>query len=182
HSHTGMQATTRTPADRTAADRKAADGGRRRGPVEFLGARGAKFAIFPDSALARKPPHWVVAAELVETSRLWARTVARIEPEWAESLAGDLVRRRYSEPRGDARRGAVLATAKVPLDGLPIVAARQVNYGTIDPAAARAEFIQHALVEGDWQTHHKFFARNQRAREEAAELEHKARRRGLVAG
>jgi ATP-dependent helicase HrpA len=180
-SHIGMQNADRKPADRTAADRKAADGGRRRGPVEFLGARGAKFAIFPDSALARKPPHWVMAAELVETSRLWARTVARIEPEWAESLAGDLVRRSYSEPRWDARRGAVLATEKVTLYGLPIVAARQVNYGTIDPAAARAEFIQHALVEGDWQTHHKFFARNQRAREEAAELEHKARRRGLVA-
>ena len=179
-SHIGMQDADRKPADRSAADRNAS-GGRRRGPAEFLGARGAKFAIFPDSALARKPPHWVMAAELVETSRLWARTVARIEPEWAESLAGDLVRRSYSEPRWDARRGAVLATEKVTLYGLPIVAARQVNYGTIDPAAARAEFIQHALVEGDWQTHHKFFARNQRAREEAAELEHKARRRGLVA-
>ena len=180
-SHIGMQDTDRKPADRAAADRNASGGGRRRGPVEFLGARGAKFAIFPDSALARKPPHWVMAAELVETSRLWARTVARIEPEWAESLAGDLVRRSYSEPRWDARRGAVLATEKVTLYGLPIVAARQVNYGTIDPAAARAEFIQHALVEGDWQTHHKFFARNQRAREEAADLERKARRRGLVA-
>ena len=181
-SHIGMRDADRKPADRSAADRKAADGGRRRGPVEFLGARGAKFAIFPDSALARKPPHWVMAAELVETSRLWARTAARIEPEWAESLAGDLVRRSYSEPRWDARRGAVLATEKVTLYGLPIVAARQVNYGNIDPAAARAEFIQNALVEGDWQTHHKFFARNQSAREEAAELEHKARRRGLVAG
>ncbi len=179
-SHIGMQDAARKPADRGAADRTAA-GGRRRGPAEFLGARGAKFAIFPDSALARKPPHWVMAAELVETSRLWARTVARIEPEWAEALAGDLVRRSYSEPRWDARRGAVLATEKVTLYGLPIVAARQVNYGTIDPAAARAEFIQHALVEGDWQTHHTFFARNQRARQEAAELERKARRRGLVA-
>jgi ATP-dependent helicase HrpA len=182
-SHIGMLDNDRKSAGRSAADRSAADrsSARRRGPAEFLGARGAKFAIFPDSALARKPPHWVMAAELVETSRLWARTVARIEPEWAESLAGDLVRRSYSEPRWDARRGAVLATEKVTLYGLPIVAARQVNYGTIDPAAARAEFIQHALVEGDWQTHHKFFARNQRAREEAAELEHKARRRGLVA-
>jgi len=183
-SHIGMQDTERKRADRSAADRSAAgrSSGRRRGPVEFLGARGAKFAIFPDSALARKPPHWVMAAELVETSRLWARTVARIEPEWAESMAGDLVRRSYSEPRWDARRGAVLATEKVTLYGLPIVTARQVNYGTIDPDAARAEFIQHALVEGDWQTHHKFFAGNQRAREEAAELEQKARRRGLVAG
>jgi len=181
-SHIGMRDADRKPADRPAADRAAADGGRRRGPAEFLGARGARFAIFPDSSLARRPPHWVMAAELVETSRLWARMVARIEPEWAESLAGDLVRRSYSEPRWDARRGAVLATEKVTLYGLPIVAARQVNYGNIDPAAARAEFIQHALVEGDWQTHHKFFARNQQAREEAADLEHKARRLGLVAG
>src|SRR5262249_56782874 len=125
HSHTGMQATTRTPADRTAADRKAADGGRRRGPVEFLGARGAKFAIFPDSALARKPPHWVMAAELVETSRLWARTVARIEPEWAEPLAAHLVQRSYSEPHWDERRGGGFAAEKVTLFGLPIVAARR---------------------------------------------------------
>ena len=122
-----------------------------------------------------------MAAELVETSRLWARTIARIEPEWAESLAGDLVRRTYSDPRWDARRGAVMAAEKVTLYGLPIVAARQVNYGSVDPAAARDLFIQNALVEGDWQTHHAFFARNQRAREEAEELEHKARRRGLVA-
>jgi len=180
-SHIGMQDADRKPATRSAGDRKAAEPGRRRGPAEFLGARGAKFAIFPDSPLARKPPHWVMAAELVETSRLWARTVAQIEPEWAESLAGDLVRRSYSEPRWDARRGAVLATEKVTLYGLPIVAARPVNYGNIDPAVARELFIQHALVEGDWQTHHKFFALNQRAREEAEELEHKARRRGLVA-
>ena len=185
-SHIGMQDTERKAADRKAADRKAgdrnaADGGRRRGPAEFVGARGARFAIFPDSPQARKPPAWVMAAELVETSRLWARMVARIEPEWAEELAGDLVRRSYSEPRWDARRGAVMATEKVTLYGLPIVAARQVNYGSIDPAAARDEFMQHALVEGDWQTHHAFFAGNQRAREEAGELEHKARRRGLVA-
>ena len=180
-SHIGMQDADRRPASRRPGDGKTAEQGRRRGPVEFLGARGAKFAIFPDSPLARKPPPWVMTAELVETSRLWARTVARIEPEWAESLAGDLVRRSYSEPRWDARRGGVLATEKVTLYGLPIIAARQVNYGNIDPAAARELFIQHALVEGDWQTHHKFFVRNRRAREEAEELEHKARRRGLVA-
>jgi ATP-dependent helicase HrpA len=186
-SHIGMQDSDRNGADRKPAEgkpgeRMAADGGRRRGPAEFAGARGARFAIFPDSPLARKPPRWVMAAELVETARLWARTVARIEPEWAESLAGDLVRRTYSEPRWDAGRGAVMAAEKVALYGLPIVAARQVNYGNVDPAAARELFIQHALVEGDWQTHHRFFARNQRAREEAEELEHKARRRGLVAG
>jgi len=179
-SHIGMQEAERKPADRQQGERNAA-GGRRRGPVEFAGARGARFAIFPDSPLARKPPSWVMAAELVETSRLWARTIARIEPEWAESLGGDLVRRSYSEPRWDVRRGAVMAAEKVSLYGLPIVAARQVNYGNVDPAAARDLFISRALVEGDWQTHHAFFTHNQRAREEAEELEHKARRRGLVA-
>jgi ATP-dependent helicase HrpA len=181
-SHIGMQDSDRKSANRGAgvADRSAA-GSRRRGPVEFAGARGARFAIFPDSPQARKPPPWVMAAELVETSRLWARTIARIEPEWAESLAGTLIRRSYSEPRWDAGRGAVMATEKVTLYGLPIVAARPVNYGAIDPVTARDLFIQHALVEGDWQTHHRFLAGNQRARAEAEELEHKARRRGLVA-
>jgi ATP-dependent RNA helicase HrpA len=168
-SHIGMQ------------DVRTAQRGKRRGPAEFSGARGARFAIFPDSVLARKPPSWVVAAELVETSRLWARVTARIDPAWAEPLAEHLVKRGYSEPRWDARRGAVLATEKVSLYGLPIVPARTVNYARIDPAAARELFIQHALVDGDWQTHHRFFARNQRVLDEAASLEQKARRRGIVA-
>ena len=162
-------------------DADAAPRGKRRGPAEFAGARGARFAIFPDSALARKPPPWVVAAELVETSRLWARITARIEPEWAEPLAGHLVRRSYSEPRWDARRGAVLATEKVSLYGLPIVAGRPVNYGRIDPALARELFIRHALVEGDWPAQHRFLARNRDLLAEAEELERKARRRGLIA-
>jgi ATP-dependent helicase HrpA len=181
-SHIGMRDTDATAGGRP-GDRGSRDGtsARRRGPAEFAGARGARFAIFPDSPQARKPPPWLMAAELVETSRLWARIVARIEPAWAESLAGDLVRRSYSEPRWDARRAAVMATEKVSLYGLPIVAARPVNFGRIDPAAARELFIQHALVEGDWEARHPFLARNQRARDEAAELERKARRRGLVA-
>ncbi len=154
---------------------------KRRGPAEFAGARGARFAIFPDSALARKPPQWVMAAELVETSRLWARTTASIEPEWAEPLAAHLVRRSYSEPHWDARRGAAMALEKVTLYGLPIVAARQVSYARVDPAAARDLFITGALVEGDWQTHHKFFHRNQQLLADAAGLEERARRRGLVA-
>jgi len=154
---------------------------RSRGPAEFTGARGARFAIFPDSALARKPPQWVMAAELVETSRLWARTVARIEPEWAEPLAPHLVRRSYSEPHWDARAGAAIALEKVSLFGLPIVAERKVNYGRVDPAAARELFITGALVEGEWETRHEFFRRNQRLIEEAAGLEDRARRRGLVA-
>ena len=156
-------------------------GGKRRGPAEFAGARGARFAVSPGSVLARKPPQWVVAAELVETSRLWARVAARIEPEWAEPLAEHLVKRAYSEPHWDARRGAAMALEKVTLYGLPIVTARKVNYARVDPAAARDLFITSALVEGDWQTHHKFFHRNQRLLEEARELEDKARRRGLVA-
>ena len=162
-------------------DTETKPGRKRRGPAEFAGARGARFAIFPDSVLARKPPAWVVAAELVETSRLWARTAARIEPEWAEQLAAHLVKRSYSEPHWSARRGAAMAAEKVTLYGLPIVAARQVSYARVDPAAARELFITHALVEGDWQTHHKFFHDNQRLLEEARDLEDKARRRGLVA-
>jgi len=162
-------------------DTRARAGTKRRGPAEFDGARGAQFSIFPDSVLARKPPTWVVAAELVETSRLWARTVARIEPEWAEQLAAHLVKRSYSEPHWSARRGAAMAREKVTLYGLPIVADRQVAYARVDPAAARELFITHALVEGDWQTHHRFFHHNRRVLEEAWELEDKARRRGLVA-
>jgi ATP-dependent helicase HrpA len=154
---------------------------KRRGPAEFAGARGARFAIFPDSALARKPPQWVVAAELVETSRLWARVAARIEPEWAEPLAAHLVKRSYSEPHWDARRGTAMALEKVTLYGLPIVAARRVNYARVDPAAARDLFISCALVEGDWETRHEFFRRNQRLLDEARELEDRARRRGIVA-
>ena len=154
---------------------------KRRGPAEFTGARGAHFAIFPDSVLARKPPQWVVAAELVETSRLWARTAARIEPEWAEPLAAHLVKRSYSEPHWEARRGAAVAFEKVSLYGLPIVTERKVNYARVDPAAARDLFITGALVEGDWQSRHEFFHRNQRLRDEAAGLEDRARRRGIVA-
>jgi ATP-dependent helicase HrpA len=152
-----------------------------RGPAEFIGARGARFAIFPDSALARKPPQWVMAAELVETSRLWARITAHIEPEWAEPLAAHLVKRSYSEPHWDSRAGAVLALEKVTLYGLPIVVDRKVSYGRVDPVAARGLFITGALVEGDWDTRHEFFRRNQQLRVQAATLEDRARRRGLIA-
>jgi len=168
-SHIGMRDTEQSP------------GGKRRGPAEFAGARGARFAIFPGSSLARKPPQWVVAAELVETSRLWARVTARIEPEWAEPLAAHLVKRTYSEPHWDARRGAAMALERVTLYGLPIVTARQVDYARVDPAAARDLLISGALVEGGWRTHHEFFHRNQRLLDEARELEDKARRRGIVA-
>ena len=154
----------------------------RRPRAEYLGARNARFAIFPGSALTRKAPDWIVAAELVETSRLWARTVARIEPEWVEPLARHLVRHSYSEPHWEKKRGGAVALEKVTLYGVPLVTDRKVPYGRIDPAAARELFVRHALVEGDWQTSHRFFAENRQLLAEAAEVEHRARRRGLVVG
>src|SRR5580700_1863188 len=157
-------------------------GSGRRPRSEYLGARNARFAIFPGSNLARKAPDWIVAAELVETSRLWARTVARIEPEWVEPLAGHLGRRSYSEPHREKKRGGAVALEKVTLYWVPLVVDRKVSYGRIDPAAARDLFIRHALVEGDWQTSHRFFAENRRLLAEAEEVEHRARRRGLVVG
>ena len=135
--------------------------------------------IAPGTPLAKKPPRWVVAAELVETSRLFARTVARIDPETVERLAEHLVKRQYSEPRWDAKRGSVVATERVTLYGLPLVVGRRVQYGSIDPAVSRELFIRHALVEGQWTTHHRFWADNQRAIEQVAALEERARRRDI---
>lgn len=147
---------------------------------EYLGARNAKFAIFPGSALFRKQPKFVMSAELVETSRLWARVNARIEPEWVEPLAGHLLKRTYSEPHWEKDQAAVMAYEKVTLYGVPIVAQRKVNYGRIDPEVSRELFIRNALVEGDWRTHHKFFADNRKLLSEVEELEHRARRRDIV--
>ncbi|MBV7699550.1 ATP-dependent RNA helicase HrpA [Streptomyces sp. TRM70350] len=147
---------------------------------EYLGARNAKFAIFPGSALFKKQPRFVMSAELVETSRLWARVNARIEPEWVEPLAGHLIKRTYSEPHWEKDQAAVMAYEKVTLYGVPIVAQRKVNYGRIDPEVSRELFIRNALVEGDWRTHHKFFADNRRLLTEVEELEHRARRRGIL--
>lgn len=147
---------------------------------EYTGARGARFAIFPGSPLSKKPPAWIMAGELVETSRLWARDVARIQPEWAEDLAGDLARRTYSEPHWSTKRGAALATEKVLLYGVPIVADRKVLYAKVDPEAAREMFVRHALVQGEWTTHHQFFHENRKLLEEAEELEARSRQRGLV--
>ncbi|MEU2776188.1 ATP-dependent RNA helicase HrpA [Streptomyces sp. NPDC007162] len=147
---------------------------------EYLGARNAKFAIFPGSALFKKTPRFVMSAELVETSRLWARVNAKIEPEWVEPLAGHLLKRTYSEPHWEKDQAAVMAFEKVTLYGVPIVADRKVNYGRIDPEISRELFIRNALVEGDWRTHHKFFSDNRRLLSEVEELEHRARRRDIV--
>jgi len=153
-------------------------------PHQYIGARNAKFAVFPGSALFKKPPQFVMAAELVETSKLWARVNARIEPEWAEDLASHLVKRSYSEPRwerrGDSGAGAVMAFEKVTLYGVPIVARRKVHYGRIDPELGRELFIRHALVDGDWDTRHQFFHANRKLVEEVEELEERTRRRDLL--
>jgi ATP-dependent helicase HrpA len=147
---------------------------------EYLGARGAKFVLWPGSALARKQPRWVMAAELVETSRLFARTVARVDPQWIESAAEHLVARTYSEPHWDAERGAVMAFERVTLYGIPLVARRRVGYAQVDPAVSRELFLRHALVEGEWRTHHSFVSRNHEALERARGLEDKLRRRDVV--
>ncbi|EFC79652.1 ATP-dependent RNA helicase HrpA [Parafrankia sp. EUN1f] len=183
---------------------------------DYLGARGARFAIFPGSGLARRRPArpespqaagadaggtgggagegsdaqgdrrgpgiptWVMAAELVETSRLWARTVARVEPDWVEPLAEHLLRRTYSEPHWSRRQAAALAYEKVTLYGVPLVTARLVQYGRIDPVVSRELFVRHALVEGDWNTRHAFFQANRELLADVEELEHRARRRDIL--
>ncbi|MGC7589388.1 ATP-dependent RNA helicase HrpA [Bisgaard Taxon 46] len=147
---------------------------------QYLGARNAHFAIFPNSVLFKKQPKWCMAAELVETSRLWGRMVADIDPEWIEPLATHLIKKSYAEPRWSKSKGAVMADEKVSLYGMPIVASRPVNYGAIDPQVSREIFIQSALVEGDWFTKHKFFHQNRQLIREIEDLEHKSRRRDIL--
>jgi ATP-dependent helicase HrpA len=147
---------------------------------DYLGARGARFSIFPGSALFRKSPRWVMSAELVETSRLYARVNARIEPEWVEPLASHLVARTFSEPHWERKPAAVIALERVTLYGIPLVTGRKVTYGRIDPVASRDLFIRNALVEGDWDTHHAFLRDNRHLLQEAEDLENRARRRDLV--
>ena len=147
---------------------------------DYLGARGARFAISPGSALVRKQPTYVMAAELVETTRLWARVNARIDPLWAERLGEHLVRRNYSEPRWSRKQGSVVASERVTLYGVTLAADRTVQYGRIDAEVSRELFIRHALVEGDWESRHAFVAANVVVRQGIEALEDKARRRDLV--
>ncbi|MDQ3716089.1 MAG: ATP-dependent RNA helicase HrpA [Actinomycetota bacterium] len=174
----------RAPEDSVAIHRSLLSGllthiGVREGDRDFLGVRSARFALWPGSALAKKPPRWVMVAELVETARLFGRTVARTDPETIENLAGHLVVRTYSEPHWDVRRGAVMAVERVTLYGVPLIAGRQATYGSIDPILARKLFIRHALVEGDWSTQHAFFAHNRHLLEDVEALEDRVRRRDI---
>ena len=148
--------------------------------AEYLGSRTAKFVLFPGSALAKKPPVAVMSAELMETSRLFARMNAVIQPEWAEALAGDLCKRSYSEPHWEQSQGAAVAYERVTLFGVPIVAKRRFQYAKFDPAYARELFIRHALVDGEWDSPQAFDRANQELRAELADLEERTRRRDLL--
>lgn len=147
---------------------------------EYQGARGTRFMIFPGSALAKKPPEMVMAGELVETSRLWARDVAKVQPAWVEKLAANLLKHSYSEPVWSTKRAAAMVHQKSMLYGVTIVADRLIPYHRVDREAARDMFIRHGLIGGEWNTHHKFLKHNQQMLEEASAVEDKVRRRGLV--
>ncbi|HSJ91909.1 MAG TPA: ATP-dependent RNA helicase HrpA, partial [Ilumatobacter sp.] len=147
---------------------------------EFRGARDARFVIAPGSVLTRRPPRWVMAAELVETNQLYARRVAAIQPEWAEPLAQHLVKRSYGDPWWDARHGRAVIAETVTLFGLPIVGSRTIGLDRVDHRLAREMFIRHALVAGDWETRHEFVARNERFVERVRLLEARVRRIDLL--
>jgi ATP-dependent helicase HrpA len=147
---------------------------------EFKGARGSKFFIFPGSALAKKPPKWLMSAELVETSRLFARMNARIDPLWIEPLAEHLLKRSYSEPHWEKKQGAVMAFEQVSLYGLSIVTKRKVNFNQIEPHTCRDLFIREALVNGDCTIKERFLAQNQSLVASIEVLEQKARRKNFL--
>jgi ATP-dependent helicase HrpA len=147
---------------------------------DHVGARQAHFTIARGSVLNRKSPAWVMAGELVETNRLWARMAARIDPSWLEPAAEHLVRRSYGDAWWDGRRGSAMTTERVTLYGLPIVEGRRVQLGRVDPALARTLFIEHALVDGDWRTQHAFAEANRALVDELEELEERTRRRDLL--
>ena len=147
---------------------------------EYLGARNRKFMIHPGSGLAKKTPKWVMAFELIETTKLFARTVAKIDPQWIEPQAEHLVKRSYSEPHWEMKRAQVVAFEQVTLFGLPIVARRRVHFGPIAPQESRELFIRRALVEGEFQTKGAFFAHNRALIDEVEALEDRARRRDIL--
>ncbi len=146
----------------------------------YQGARGIRFHLHPGSGLAKKRPKWVLAAELVETSRLYARCAGALEPEWIERVAGDRVTRDYFEPHWDPDRGEVVASERVQLYGITLVARRRVSFGRIDPVTARQVFIREALVPGELATKGSFVAHNRKLVTDVAQLEHKARRQDVL--
>ena len=152
-----------------------------KGPGEYLGSNGKKFVIFPGSTVAKKAPAAIMSAELVETSRLFARMNAAIDPAWAEPLAGNLVKRSFSEPHWEKSQGSVVAYERVMLFGVPIVVSRRMQYSRIDVALCRDLFIRHALVHGEWDSKQAFDRSNRTLRRQLEELEERSRRRDILA-
>ncbi len=148
--------------------------------ADYMGARNRRFYLFPASTLYKRKPKWVMSSELVETSRLFARVNAKVEPQWIEPLAGDLVKRNYFEPHWEKKRAQVVAFEQVTLYGLIVVGRRRMNYGAIDPVVSREIFIREALVEGHYESKGKFQAHNNALIAEVDELEAKARRRDIM--
>ncbi len=146
----------------------------------YLGARGIKFHLWPGSSLGKKAGRWVVAGELVDTSRLFARTLANIQPEWLEKVGGHLLKKSYGDPRWEKRSGQVSAYERATLYGLVVYSQRRIDYGKINPEEARELFIRSALVEGDFDTRAPFFAHNQKLIREIEHLEHKSRRQDVL--
>jgi ATP-dependent helicase HrpA len=142
----------------------------------YLGARGIKFHIWPGSHLLKKAGKWIIAAELVDTTRLYARCVAQIQPEWLERVGGHLLKKSYGEPRWEKRTAQVSASERATLYGLVVYSQRRINFGQIDPQQAREIFIRDALVGGEFDTRAPFFAHNQKLVREIENLEHKSRR------
>ncbi len=147
---------------------------------EFRGARNAKLMIAPGSVFSRNSPKWIMAGELVETNRLWARVVAKIEPEWLEKVGDHLVKRTYADPWWDPERGSAVSTETVSLYGLPLVANRRLNWGRIDPVDARARLLLHALVRNEWDATHDFIEHNAEQIAVVVELENRHRRHDLL--
>ncbi len=147
---------------------------------EYMGARDNRFHIFPGSALFKKGPKWIMAAQLIETSRVYAHFVAAIEPQWVEHAAQHLIKRSYFEPHWEKARGEAAVYERVTLYGLPVVAKRKVNYGRVNARDARDIFIRHALVQGDYDSRAAFFHHNRGLMEEVQDLEHKSRRQDIL--
>ncbi len=176
-SHVGMLI---KPDTRRGPQQGARRDGRAQRAREFVGARQARFTIAPGSVLAKNPPNWVMAGELVETNRLWARTVTRIDPVWVEQLGEHLAKYSYGEPWWDRERGAAMTRERVTVYGLTVVSGRRTAVARVDARLARELFIHHALVEGEWDTHHGFMDRNAAVAAEAERLAARVRQGGLI--
>ncbi|MGY4829300.1 ATP-dependent RNA helicase HrpA [Sphaerotilaceae bacterium SBD11-9] len=146
----------------------------------YLGARGIKFYKHPGANLSKKPGRWIVAAELVETTRLFGRGIAGIEPQWLPTIAGHLIKTQLLEPHWEKKAGEVVALERATLYGIVIYSNRRVNFGNVDPAAAREIFIREALVNGEWDTRLPFLAANRKLIAQVEELEHKSRRQDVL--